>query len=88
MTVDFAREVEIEEQQISIELRSRGYLYELTPPVPVEVLEGNILGRLQEPIVSFRNVRYPEEEAAAEGDAGAATSPPADGGVAPAPTTE
>jgi hypothetical protein len=86
LSVDFYREVEVEDQAVEIQLTSRGYLYELTPPVPVEVLEGNILGRRQEPIKSFRNVRYPEEdESQAEGDAGPTTSP--DGGVAaPAPT--
>jgi peptidoglycan hydrolase-like protein with peptidoglycan-binding domain len=32
-----------------IRLRSRGYRYELVPPVPVEVTEGRILSRLKKP---------------------------------------
>lgn len=76
LSVDFRREVTVEEQDVEIELTSRGYLYELTPPVPIEVLEGNIIGRQQEPSRSFRNVRYPEEESEeGEGDAGVAASP-------------
>lgn len=32
-------------QPLTMEITARGYLFELTPPVPVEVLEGNIRGR-------------------------------------------
>ncbi|HVZ88702.1 MAG TPA: hypothetical protein VHG72_17145 [Polyangia bacterium] len=32
---------------------SRGYLYELDPPVPVNVLEGNIMGDLKKPILDY-----------------------------------
>jgi hypothetical protein len=59
--VDFGREFEHEGEEYSFHISSRGYLYELTPPVPIEVLEGNVLGPVTEPIRSFRNVRYPEE---------------------------
>jgi hypothetical protein len=78
--VDYNREVVVEEQTLDIELRTRGYLYELTPPVPVNVLEGSIMGRAQAPITRFLNVRYPEAEAdgsAALGTAPAPTDPPA-----------
>jgi hypothetical protein len=32
---------------------SRGYLYEMDPPVPVNVLEGNIMGEVKKPIVGY-----------------------------------
>jgi hypothetical protein len=35
------------------ELTTRGYYYELTPPLPVEVLEGRIKGRLDKPVTSY-----------------------------------
>lgn len=38
-------------------ITSRGYRYELTPPVEVNVLEGNIRGGVDEPITSFRPLR-------------------------------
>jgi hypothetical protein len=32
---------------------SRGYLYEMDPPVPVNVLEGNIMGDVKKPILEY-----------------------------------
>jgi len=32
---------------------SRGYLYEMDPPVPVNVLEGNIMGDQKKPILDY-----------------------------------
>ena len=80
--VDYNREVVVEDQTIDIEIRSRGYLYELDPPVPVNVLEGNILGTHDEPITRFLNVRYPEPEA--DGSAVLGTTPTPAETVAPA----
>jgi len=48
---------------VPIRIESRGYRYELVPPVPVEVLEGRIRGRLQEAQTGFRGL--PAREAAA-----------------------
>lgn len=39
-----------EETTIDIEIPTRGYLYELDPPVPVRVLEGRIAGRARKPV--------------------------------------
>ncbi len=39
------RTVVVEDQTVNLAVRSRGYRYELTPPVPVEVLEGRIVSR-------------------------------------------
>jgi len=32
---------------------SRGFLFEMTPPIPVEVLEGNVLGDVKKPIEDY-----------------------------------
>lgn len=40
-------------EEYQINLRTRGYYYELTPPIDVEVLEGNIKGELKEPIADY-----------------------------------
>jgi hypothetical protein len=34
-------------------LPSRGFYYELDPPLPIEVLEGRIKGQLQKPIAGY-----------------------------------
>ena len=39
----------VEGRRFGYELTTRGYYYELTPPLPVNVLEGRILGRLESP---------------------------------------
>ncbi len=41
MQVDFKRTLEWNEQRVELDVPSRGYLYELDPPVPVRVLKGN-----------------------------------------------
>ena len=41
MHTDFKRVLEVNEQSIEMDVPSRGYLYELDPPVPVKVLEGS-----------------------------------------------
>jgi hypothetical protein len=47
----------VEGRRYGYELTSRGYYYELKPPLPVEVLEGRIKGRLQQPVTNY--VRKP-----------------------------
>ncbi len=54
---DFTRRFAHLGQRYAYELETRGYYYELRPPVPVTVLEGRILGRAQEPIAGY--VRKP-----------------------------
>jgi hypothetical protein len=36
-----------------MKIPSRGYLYEMDPPVPVNVLEGNIMGDVKKPILEY-----------------------------------
>ena len=40
-------------EEYQINLHTRGYFYELTPPVPVNVLRGRIRGTLQEPVEEY-----------------------------------
>jgi hypothetical protein len=50
MPVSYDRQLEHAGQHFSVHVRSRGYRYELTPPVPVEVLEGRVRGGVKKPI--------------------------------------
>ena len=50
------------ERVYEIRIHSRGYGYELDPPLPVEVRAGNILGERKEPFVGYLpqpGVQYP-----------------------------
>lgn len=40
-------------EEFQINLHTRGYYYELTPPLPVNVLEGTIRGKLKQPIETY-----------------------------------
>jgi hypothetical protein len=42
-----------EPRRFGYELTTRGYYYELRPPVPVTVLEGRVLGAIKQPITTF-----------------------------------
>lgn len=53
MQIDWSRTLEHAEQTIDLEIPTRGYLYELDPPVPVRVLEGNVLGEARKPMSSI-----------------------------------
>jgi hypothetical protein len=46
----YQRTLEYKDQTIDFEVRSRGYLFELDPPVPVRVLRGNVAGTAQKAI--------------------------------------
>ncbi|GAB4205724.1 MAG: hypothetical protein OHK0013_21860 [Sandaracinaceae bacterium] len=48
MQVLYARRARSPGGVVTFRIRSRGYRYELTPPVDVNVLRGNVLGTLQE----------------------------------------
>ena len=86
------------EEVFEIRLPSRGYAYRLEPPLPVEVLEGEIKGASKDPILGYvpkPGVRYPGPpppvtggpDDRAGGDA--AEKPSADkGGRADEPQTE
>lgn len=44
MHTEFRRTLELNDKTVDLEVPTRGYLYELDPPVPVKVLEGNVAG--------------------------------------------
>jgi hypothetical protein len=88
MTMDLARQFLREDEVFEIRVPSRGYAYRLEPPIPVDVLEGEIKGELKEPVVGYvpkPGVKYPgppppvpgSEDRAGGGDA--ADKPPAKG---------
>jgi hypothetical protein len=60
--LNFARQFLWKEDVYEMRLPSRGYWFELDPPLPVNVLEGNILGDAQKPIKNYvpkPGVQYP-----------------------------
>lgn len=60
VTLDFRRSFYKDEKIFDLRLPVRGYYYLLEPPVPVEVLEGNIKGKLKAPIDGY--VKRPGED--------------------------
>jgi hypothetical protein len=49
----FTRQFLWKETVYEMRIPSRGYLYELDPPLPVNVLEGNIMGDLKKPVLEY-----------------------------------
>jgi hypothetical protein len=50
MAVGYHHELTWKDQTVNVDIPTRGYLYELDPPVPVRVLEGHIAGDAQKPV--------------------------------------
>ena len=48
MQVLYSRRARSPNGPVQLRIRSRGYRYELTPPIDVNVLRGNVLGSVQE----------------------------------------
>jgi len=60
--MNFTRQFLSGERVYEMRIPSRGYVYELDPPLPVEVLEGNIRGAQKKPILGYvpkPGVQYP-----------------------------
>jgi hypothetical protein len=58
----FARQFLAGDDVFEIRLPSRGYSYQLEPPLPVNVLEGDIKGKLKTPVMTYvpkPGVKYP-----------------------------
>ena len=77
----FQRQFLFDDMVYEMRIPSRGYVYQLDPPLPVNVLEGNILGDQKTPIIGYvpkPGVKYPgppppapdSPEAKAGGDSG------------------
>ena len=41
---DYVRKLEYQGQQVAMESEAKGYRFKLTPPVPVNVLDGDVKG--------------------------------------------
>jgi hypothetical protein len=54
IAVRYARQARAGGRVVTFRIASRGYRYELTPPVPVNVLVGNVLGDTPEAIDGLR----------------------------------
>ncbi len=79
--LNLKRQFEVDDQSYHYALKTRGYYYELADPVPVNVLEGRIMGEVKKPIVAY--VRKPGVDygpAPAVGDAAASTAIASPGG--------
>ena len=60
--LNFRRQFLQKDQVFDMRIPSRGFYYELTPPLPTETLEGNLKGRLDEPVVDYLPVPGTEYE--------------------------
>jgi hypothetical protein len=79
--VGYRREFTHEDEDFTVRINTRGYRFDLEPPVPVQVTKGRIRGRQKTPIEEY--VIKPEEaERLRQADAGAGGIGGADGGVA------
>jgi hypothetical protein len=82
------KRLEVEGKVYRYELKTRGYYYELDEPVPVNVLEGRIMGDVKKPITAYvrkPGVDYSDVEPAT-GDAATSTGPAAPGPDLPSDT--
>jgi hypothetical protein len=61
MHTDFKKTIEYEGETIELDVPTRGYLYELDPPVPVKVLAGNVVGDEAKPISSVIKLDEPTQ---------------------------
>jgi len=60
--LNFTRQFLWKEDVFEVRMPTRGYYYRLEPPLPVNVLEGNIIGKARKPITSYMpkpGVKYP-----------------------------
>jgi hypothetical protein len=82
--VNIARQFLLSDDVFEIRVPSRGYQYVLEPPLPVDVLEGEIKGTLKKPVMTYvpkPGVRYPGPPPAVPNSAeGRAGSPGRSGG--------
>ncbi|MDB4980477.1 MAG: hypothetical protein JWM82_1229, partial [Myxococcales bacterium] len=81
----FTRQFLSDDMVYEMRIPSRGYVYQLDPPLPVNVLEGNILGEQKTPVIGYvpkPGMKYPGPPPPAP------DSPEAKAGGAPAPGGE
>ncbi|MCC6751669.1 MAG: L,D-transpeptidase [Deltaproteobacteria bacterium] len=51
--IGYSHRFEHKGEEFNINLHTRGYYYDMKPPVPVNVLEGRIKGKLQKPVEEY-----------------------------------
>ncbi|HEX3695878.1 MAG TPA: hypothetical protein VH374_10845 [Polyangia bacterium] len=71
-SIDVRRRFVVDGEPYAFQLKTRGYYYELQPPVPVVVTEGRIMGVVTKPIASY--VRKPGVDYGSPSSSDAATS--------------
>jgi hypothetical protein len=79
--LNLKKRLEVDGDVYHYAIKTRGYYYELADPVPVNVLEGRIMGQVKKPIVAY--VHKPGVDygpAPAVGDAAASTAIASPGG--------
>jgi hypothetical protein len=75
--MDFSRQFLMSEQVYDMRIPSRGFEFELDPPISVNVLEGTIKGTLQDPVEGYvpkPGKRYPPPPPVSEDPEGATTA--------------
>jgi hypothetical protein len=74
--LNLKKRFEVDGEPYRYQLTTRGYYYDLGEPIPVEVLEGRIMGDVKKPITAY--VRKPgvdyEDANIGSGDAAASTA--------------
>jgi hypothetical protein len=82
------KRLQVDGQVYRYELKTRGYYYELDEPVPVNVLEGRVMGGVKQPITAY--VRKPGVDYSdlSTGDAAASTGAATPGPELPTDTSE
>jgi hypothetical protein len=81
--MNLKKRFEVDDEPYRYTIKTRGYYYELANPVPVNVLEGRVMGEVKKPITAY--VRKPgvDYSEPASGDAAASTAVAAPGPSAP-----
>jgi hypothetical protein len=75
--LNLKKKFEVDGETYKYAIKTRGYYYELATPLPVNVLEGRVMGEVKKPITAF--VRKPGVEYSVDpttGDAAASTAVP------------
>jgi hypothetical protein len=88
--LNLKKRFEVDGQVYRYEVKTRGYYYELDEPVPVNVLEGRIMGAVKQPITAYvrkPGVDYSDVTAPSTSDAATSTGPASPGPDLPADTT-
>ena len=79
--LNLKKRLEVDGDVYHYALKTRGYYYELADPVPVNVLEGRIMGQVKKPIVAYlRKPGVDYSDVPSTGDAAASTAIAAPGG--------